>query len=105
MTTTQKSPVEDFDLARTPYPLSFNEYSDPRTVPPGWDPSEVMAPPRPNVNGRPRHTAPSSQSNKPEPGSKEPTTAKEETGEKLQEWHHSRFLEPNSNSDYWDQCW
>ncbi len=105
MTPPLDSQIEAFDQARTPYPLSFNEFSEPRTVPPGWDFSELASPPKPSGNGHVPHPEKLDVSSGSEQGSAEPGPENGGTADTLLEWHQNRYLEPQAVPVYWDLCW
>ncbi len=90
--------INAYDHARSPYPWSFNEYSELRTVPDCWTLEAVKAA-KPSSNG---HKKPVS--TVPDPSS----AAGQENhndDEAILEWHRNRFMDSFDTAAYWALTW
>jgi hypothetical protein len=92
--------INAYDHACSPYPWSFNENLDHRTVPICWNMEAVKAPARPSLNGHGKHEA-------QEPCQNLSGTLEEsnKADDAILEWHRDRFLESGDTAAYWALTW
>jgi hypothetical protein len=92
--------INAYDHARSPYPWSFNEYSELRTIPTCWTLEAVKATVKPSSNG---HGKPVSAV----PDSDPSATVQENhnADEAILEWHRNRFLDSIDTTAYWALTW
>ena len=94
-------PIQPYDDPKTgdesAHPLSFDKFSEPRTMPAYWDLSELMAAPKPASQGV----------SEPDIQAESPTCPKlpsEQDGmdEPRPEWHRNLFPQPRTYPTHWD---
>ncbi len=97
--------INAYDLARSPYPWSFNEYSELRTIPACWTIEAVIAANQPSKNGHGRSNGERTSILQPDQHLAESGDEDNSANEAILEWHRNRFLESGDTAAYWALTW
>ncbi len=103
MSKSKKSSSQGF-TPNSPYHLTFDEFSEPVSMPAHWDLTELPAPMRPSRNGHSEQ----SQSEQTSPSHQAPETPVvdgDSAGGLGSDWQRNSFPEPRTFPVYWDLPW